>query len=367
MNRKSQEFNPPPVWLYNLITSIRNFLRQLYFNLVPAKVAVYEMSQQFWISRSIGVACELNLADIIGNKTLSIRELAEKAEVDTESLYRLMRALASEGVFKEVGDRMFRNTARSRALMDRPASMKYMIMHQLNYDNWALVNELTYSVKTARSAVPKLFGTSAFDYLKEDNEKNRLYNKAMNNTSKMIADSLDAVYDFSKTRTMVDVGGGTGMLVSALLQKHPDIKGVLLDKAHVVVDAGPVLERFGVKDRVEIIAADFFDTMPEGEIYLLKNILHIFNDEDSVRLLKKIAEAAKPGAKILVLEMLLKPGNKPSYGKIFDLQMLIGPMGARERTTDEYKALFEKAGISFKGRISMASPLSVFEGECQKK
>ena len=367
MNRKTQEFNPPPVWLYNLITSIRNFLRQLYFNLVPAKVAVYEMSQQFWISRFIGTACELNLPDIIGEQSMPVRELAEKSGADSEALYRLMRALASEGVFEEVGERIFRNTARSKALMDGPASMKYMIMHQLNHDNWELVNELSYSVKTGKSAMQKLHGTPAFEHIKEDDEKNKLYNKAMNNTSKMIADSLDSVYDFLKTETIVDVGGGTGMLVSAILQKHPGIKGVLLDKKHVVADAGPVLERFGVKDRVEIIAADFFDKMPEGEIYLLKNILHIFNDEDSIRLLRKIADVAKPGARILVIEMFLKAGNKPSYGKIFDLQMLIGPMGARERTTDEYKALFEKAGIKFERRISMASPLSAFEGKCQKK
>jgi SAM-dependent methyltransferase len=335
----------------------------MYYALVPANVAVYEMSQQFWLSKMIGVACELNLAEIVGDNNLDIADIARQAGADTASLYRLMRALSSEGIFKESQGRTFSNTARSNALIGGPGSMKYMIEHQLHHDNWSVVGEMKYSVQTGKSAVRKLFGKSAFEQIASDVERNRLYNLAMNNTSNLIAESAMAVYDFSNIGCLADIGGGTGRLLASILSRFPQMKGVLLDWEHVVAGAPEVMKSFGVENRVEIIKADFFEKIPEGcDAYILKNILHIFDDEHSIRLLKKIKERAKPDARILILEMLLGEANKQAYGKIFDMQMLLGPEGARERTAEEYKKLFEKAGWKSMRVLEMVSPFAIMEG-----
>jgi ubiquinone/menaquinone biosynthesis C-methylase UbiE len=354
----------PPLWLYKLVSKLRMLLQKMYYALVPANVAVYEMSQQFWLSKMIGVSCELNLSEIVGDESLDIANIAREAGADTESLYRLMRALSSEGIFREEQGRKFSNTARSYALIGGPGSMKYMIKHQLHHDNWSVVGEMKYSVQTGKSAVRKLFGKSAFEQIAADPERNSLYNLAMNNTSNLIAQAAISAYDFSKFSCLADIGGGTGRLLASILSRHPRMKGVLLDWEHVLAGAPEVMKSFGVEERVEIVKADFFEQIPpDCDAYILKNILHIFDDEHCIRLLQKIREQAKPGARILILEMLLGPANQQSYGKMFDLQMLLGPDGARERTAEDYRALFEKSAWKSMRVVEMVSPFAMLEAQ----
>ncbi len=187
----------PPVWIFKILSGLRRFLNNLYYRLVPANVAVFEKAQRFWIAKALGVACELNLADIVGSESKTINEIANKAETLPQPLYRLMRALASDGVFKETKKQVFINTPLSNALMDGKGSMKYMIQHQLNETNWEIINELSYSVKTGESAALKLLGTDIFGHLQKHPGKNELYNKAMTNTSDISSAAFVAAYDFS--------------------------------------------------------------------------------------------------------------------------------------------------------------------------
>jgi len=353
----------PPVWIYRFTVAIRNKLKDIYYAMVPANIAVFERSQQFWIAKALGVACELNLAEIIGEGNKSVEDIAGEASVDADSLYRLLRALASEGIFRETQFRYFENTKTSSSLKGGEGSMKYMIQHQLNPDNWAVVNELKYSVTTGKSAVRKLYGKGVFEHIAEDPERNELYNKAMINTSDVTTQSMIKAYDFSKIRRMVDVGGGQGRLLASVLSKYPKMEAVLLDLPHVVENAEKEFEKFGVSERIEIIAGSFFETMPEqGDAYIMKNILHNFDDENCITILKKVRGAIKQDGRLLILELMIDDGNKASYGKIFDLQMLLGTDGAKERTRAEYAKLFSNAGFELVKVVDMVSPFSIFEG-----
>ncbi len=352
----------PPVWIYKLIAGFRLKLKRFYYALTPANVAVFEMAQQFWIAKSIGVACELNIAEIIGEETKLIDDIAKEAHVDSKSLYRLLRALASEGVFKEEKAKRFSNTKKSTSLISSEYSMKYMIQHQLNTDNWAAINELKYSVSTGKSAVRKLFGEGIFEHIGKDPEKNDLYNKAMINTSEVTGEAILGAYDFSGIQRLVDVGGGQGRLLAGIMRKYPQLKGVLLDMPHVLEGAESLFENHGISNNLEIIAGSFFDIMPEDcDGYILKNILHNFDDEKSVEILKKIRSAISPKGRLIIIEMIIPKFNKPSYAKLFDLQMLLGSDGSKERTEEEYMEIFNKAGFELSRTVDLVSPFSVIE------
>ncbi len=353
----------PPVWIYKIVVAIRNRLRKMYYAFVPANVAVFEMAQHFWVSKSLGVVCELDIAEIIGSGTKHIDEIAKESSVDPASLYRLLRALASEGVFKEVQDHVFSNTKKSASLIPGEGSMKYMIQHQLNTDNWAVVNELKYSVTTGKSAVQKLFGEGIFEHIGKDPEKNALYNKAMINTSDLTGQAILGAYNFSGIRHLVDVGGGKGKLIASIIAKYPQMEATLLDLPHVVADAEKLFEEFGVAKRVKVEAGSFFDIMPNGgDAYIMKNILHNFDDESSVELMKRIRKHIHTDGRLLIAEMVIPEGNTPFYGKMFDLQMLLGTDGSKERTRKEFADIFSQAGFKLTRVVDLVSPFSIIEG-----
>ena len=353
----------PPVWIFKILSGFRGVLNNLFYRLVPANVAVFEKAQRFWIAKALGVACELNIADIIGSESKTINEIAKKAGTLPEPLYRLMRALASDGVFKETGKRIFINTQLSKALMEGKGSMKYMIQHQLNETNWEIINELSYSVRTGKSAAFKLLGTDIFDHLQKHPEKNELYNKAMTNTSDISSAAFVSAYDFSGIKKLIDIGGGEGYLLSIILKKYPKMQGVVFDLPHVVKAANRNFEKFGIENRAEIEAGNFFDRIPAGgDAYILKNILHAFDDETCVQILKSIKASITPAGKLLIVETVINEDNKPAYGKIFDLQMLLVTDGGKERTYKEFETIFNEAGFKLSRVVETVSPFSIVEG-----
>ena len=336
MNRQPSVSIIPPVWFVSIINRFRFFLKKLYYRFTPAGMAVFEKSQGFWLSKALGVACELNLAEIIGDKEMDVQEIARKANAAPQALYRLMRALAGECVFKETKSGFFKNTKLSYALREAPGNPKYMILHQLNDMNWTLVNELKSSVVTGKSSAFKVFGTDAFSHLENSPEKNELYNKAMTATIGLLSNAVVSAYSF---------------------------KGILFDLSHVVATAGKIAGEYGVKDRVEIIPGNFFDMdIPVADAYLLKNILHIFDDETCVLLLKRIGQVIPEEGKILILETVIQPDNKPHFGKMFDLEMLLGTERGKERTEEEFRQLFKEAGFKLTRVVKTVSPFSVVEG-----
>ncbi len=363
MNRQPSVSIIPPVWFVSIINRFRFFLKKLYYRFTPAGMAVFEKSQGFWLSKALGVACELNLAEIIGDKEMDVQEIARKANAAPQALYRLMRALAGECVFKETKSGFFKNTKLSYALREAPGNPKYMILHQLNDMNWTLVNELKNSVVTGKSSAFKVFGTDAFSHLENSPEKNELYNKAMTATIGLLSNAVVSAYSFKGIDTLADIGGGEGSFLFKLMEKNPGLKGILFDLSHVVATAGKIAGEYGVKDRVEIIPGNFFDMdIPVADAYLLKNILHIFDDETCVLLLKRIGQVIPEEGKILILETVIRPDNKPHFGKMFDLEMLLGTERGKERTEEEFRQLFKEAGFKLTRVVKTVSPFSVVEG-----
>jgi len=364
MNNQQQMKRIPPVWFISVINSYRLFLKKLYFRFVPPNMAVFEKSQGFWIAKAISVACELNLAEIIDQQEMTIEEIAKKSGTEPTALYRLMRALASEGIFMESHPKVFKNNNFSNALQESPGNLKNMIMHQANETNWELVNELKNSVESGANIANKKFGTDIFSHLKNHPEKNELYNKAMSETSGLSSAAIVSTYSFSGIETLVDFGGGEGTLLCTILQKHKNLKGILFDLPHVVKSAEEVAERLYVDDRFRVIPGNFFEsTFPSADAYLLKNILHAFDDETSIKLLRSIHKVLNDNGKLLVIEAVIREDNKPSFGKLFDLQMLIGTEKGRERNADEFQEIFQKSGFNINRIVKTVSPFCIVEGE----
>lgn len=352
----------PPVWLFRIITNIRHLIYRLHSKLVPSSVAVFEKAQKLWIAKAMGVACQLNLADIIGSGFMSVDALSKETNTDSTSLFRLMRALASDGIFREIKPGVFVNTSLSKALMEGDGSMKYMISHQMNKTNWEILNELRYSIDTGQSSAVKVLGTDIFDHLRNTPEKNELYNKAMTNTSNISAAAVISAYDFSGIQKLVDIGGGEGYLLSAILSQHSTMKGIVFDFEHVVKNADKNFKCFSVEERAEAIAGDFFKTIPKGgDAYFMKNIIHAFDDITCIRLLNNVRKTMNQGSRLLIMETVIENNNMPSFGKIFDLQMLLGTRGGKERTDREFEDILIESGFRLKRIINTVSPFSIIE------
>lgn len=334
----------------------------MHSKMVPVNIAVFEKTQLFWIAKSLGVACELNLADIIGEGSRSVDFLAKETNTHSPSLYRLLRALASDGIFSEIQPGVFVNTSLSKALMEGRGSMKYMIQHQMNNTNWDVVNELGYSIKTGKSAAVKLFGSDIFEHLKNSPEKNELYNKAMTNTSDISSAAIVSAYDFSGINKLVDIGGGEGYLLSVILSQYPNMNGVVLDFPHVVEAARENFKKFGVTNRTEVLAGDFFDSISvRADAYIMKNIIHAFDDQTCQLILQKIKGVMEPQSKLLIIDTVIPPDNRAAFGKILDLQMMIITNGGKERTQNEFESLLLKSGFKFNRVVDTASPFSIVE------
>ena len=363
MNHQQKPGAIPPVGVYAIIMGLRSFFKKLYFKFVPANMAVFEKARGFWIAKSIGVACELNLAEIIGEQELSVEEIAKQSNTDPSALYRLMRALSSEGIFKETKSKVFQNSDYSHALIEAPGNLKNMILHQMSQSNWQLVNELKTSVISGKNSAQKLFGTDIFTHLQINPEKNEIYNKAMSETSLLASASIVSAYSFNGIDTLADIGGGEGMLLCTILQKNKALKGILFDLPHVVETAAEMVKDFGLEDRIKIVEGSFFETaLPTADTYLMKNILHAFDDEICIQLLKLLGKFMIGKGKILLVEAVIENNNKEAFGKMLDLQMLIGTENGRERTEAEFSRLFEAAGFRLNRVVKTVSPFCVIEG-----
>jgi len=352
----------PPVWFIKGLNAIRHWLLLLNRKLFPANLVLYEQFQYFWLLPCLRVAAELDIAGLIRDKPLTISELAEKTGTNQEYLFRIMRALTGNGVFKLRKDGKYVNSPMSKALVDGKGSLRYVIMQHLGSFNWSAFNELGYSVRTGEDAVQKVYGKRIYDYLAENREESVIFDRSMTNLTELAIGPVLSVYDFSKCNTIADIGGGEGLLLSAILFKNPGIKGILFDLQEGLSGAQGVVNKYKVADRIKIIPGSFFESAPVGaEIYILKNILHNWSDEDCIRILKNIKEVLPENGKIVILEMIIEEDNKPSFGKLIDIQMMVFMKKGKERTRQEYKDLLAKSRLKVNRIIPTISPLSLIE------
>jgi hypothetical protein len=318
----------------------------------------------FAASRAIGATAELRIADLLKDGPKTAEELAEQTGVHARSLYRVLRACASIGVYSEDSEKRFSLTPLAEPLLsDIPGSLRAfaeMITCDWQFQTWA---ELSFSVKTGQPSFEKVFGMTSFDYFWSDERAGKLFNDAMTSNSAFSSVAVVNGYDFSSISRLVDVGGGHGFLLASILAKFHQVKGVLYDTPAIVAEAEKLLKAHGVLDRCETVGGDFFKSVPEGfDAYIMKHIIHDWNDEQCITILNNCRQAMQESGKVLVVEMVVPEGNEPSPAKFLDLQMLQYLPGC-ERTEKEYRELFDKAGFRLTRIVPTMSPFSVIEGE----
>jgi hypothetical protein len=330
--------------------------------MVPPPIAMLEMITEMWATQAITAAADLGIADALAKGPLSADELASAVNADTDALRRLLRGLISRGIFRQRRDGRYdltplADTLRTDADVSMTAFARFLGSPQ-HREHWS---HLTDAVRTGRAVVPALRGKPFFEYLVDDPEFAEIFNGAMTSTSELTIASLIAAYDFGAFATVVDVGGGHGRLLAAILGATPHSRGILFDLPQVVAGAPAVLAEQRVADRVRIAEGSFFDAVPEGgDAYLLKQVIHDWADDDAVRILGNVRRAAATGKTLLLVETVLPGHDREFSGNWVDLEMLVSA-DARERTSAGYGELLRRAGFDMTRVVETASPLSVVE------
>lgn len=326
--------------------------------------ALRRLINGYQVSQAIHVAATLGIADLLARGPRQVEGLAAETGTHSPSLYRLLRALAAVGVLHEEADRAFRLTEVGQSLRsDAPESLAAWAVFVGRPHIWEAWAHLLHSVRTGENAFRHVHGTDVWSYRASQPEEGAVFDRAMLALTRQAEPALLDAYDFGRFGTVVDVGGGTGAFLAGLLSAHPRMSGVLFDQPHVVAEAPAVLESAGVAARCRIVAGSFFEEVPAGgDAYVLKMIVHDWEDAEAGAILRQCRAAAREGATLLVLERDLGPPNAVPQAKLIDLTMLVGP-GGRERTEEEYASLLAAAGFRFVRAVPSAAGISVYEGE----
>jgi hypothetical protein len=317
----------------------------------------------YQITQAVHVAAVLGIADLLADGPRTSDELAEATGTHAATLYRLLRALASVGVFEEADGKRFSLTPLGAGLRsDVPGSLAGWAAFVGRPSSWQTWGALLHSVRTGETAFPHVHGNEVWEYRAQHPDDQAAFDRAMIALTGHVNRALFEAYDFARYGTVVDVGGGHGALLTALLLEHPAMRGVLFDQPHVVAAAERPLAAAGVDDRCSLVGGSFFDGVPrDGDAYVLKSILHDWEDERAVAILRSCREAMADQAVILVVERVLGPANEGPDAEFSDLTMLVS-QGGRERSVDEFEALFAAAGLRLGRTVASASPFYVLEG-----
>jgi hypothetical protein len=328
-----------------------------------AESAIYDLINSFRISQAVSVAARLGLADIIGDDLISTTDLAIRSGTDPDALYRLLRALAAVEVLHEEANRQFRLDRLGQLLRrDHPGSVAGWATYISDPSYWAAWGDLLHSVQTGENAFRHVHGMDTWSYRTQNPGAAAVFDDGMTSVAQMVVGSVLAAFDFGRFGTIADIGGGRGAFLAAILTKHADSKGILFDLPHVVAGADALLDRAGVADRCQVVGGTFFDGVPSGaDAYIMKSVLHDWEDDDCLRILRACRAAMQGGNALLLVEWALGPANTNQSAKFSDLNMLVSP-GGRERTVDEYAALMQQSGFAFKAETPSRSGRSVFEG-----
>jgi hypothetical protein len=314
----------------------------------------------FGIFQALHVAARLGIADALGEGEQSAGSIASKVGADPQSLYRLLRALSSVGVFAEAGG-AFRNTPASAKLMSAaPGSLRGFVMLVGGAECWRSWGELGHAIRTGQPAFDHVFGEPLFEYLAKNPEPARVFDDAMAGRSAAEISALLAAYDFSNAGHLVDVGGGNGALLSAILDQYPQLSGTVFDLPHVT-EAARAARGEGEQPRLRYAGGSFFTDVPvAGDTYLLKKVLHDWPDARAREILARCREAMAPDSRLLLIESVVPAGTPPTFMTFLDLWMLVWA-GGKERTEEEYRALLKSAGLSLRRIVPTASPVCVIE------
>jgi hypothetical protein len=322
----------------------------------------------YWVSRMIYVAAKLGLADLLKKGPRTAEDLAAVTGVKAWALYRMMRTLAAYGVFEEIKGKRFKLTPLGATLRTGvPASMHGFALMLVEKHVWYAWEQLLYALQTGDLPFNKIYGMPFYKYLEGHSDDLKVFGEAMTSLSgtenPAIAAAYQKNYKPGGIGTLVDVAGGHGSLLAMILKANRKLKGVLFDTPAVIARArtDQHVTANDVAGRCTLVAGDFFESVPPGgDAYLMKYILHNWDDESCVRILTNCREVMHPNGRVLVADPVIAPGNQREWGKLLDIQMMV-LLSGKERTKEELSGLFKKAGLKLKRVIPTSCPLSLVE------
>ncbi len=316
----------------------------------------------FWITRAIQMAAEEGIADLLADGPKSTNVLATATGTHEPSLYRLLRALSSISIFSEVQPGYFQQTELSTYLQsDQPGSLRNIARTWGDPALLRAVEALPYSLHTGEAAFEYMNGVSLWPYLDTHPETAQIFHQGMTSFSESVNFPVASSYNFSHFQTIIDVGGGLGSLLSTILKMYPTVQGILFDRDEVIQRAREHIE-IEVKARCILVSGDFFTSVPSGaNVYILKQVMHDYDDPTCIRILKNCRQAMNAGDRILIIERVIKSGEGDALNKFFDLHML-AMLAGLERTEAQFDHLYEASGFALTEVIVTASPSSIVEG-----
>ena len=329
---------------------------------VSVDQAVIQLLTAAWSTQSVAAAVKLGIPDLLAGGALTSDEVAAKTAAHAGATYRLMRGLASLGVLERRADGRFANTAVGERLRTgAPGGLSDLFIAETDHVHWQSWERLVDAVKTGLPRPKDVFGLAAFEYYGKHVDEGEQFGRAMESVSNFAAASVLEAYDFSEVRTIMDLGGGNGSMALLILRHHPEMKGKVCDLPYIESQAKLGIQAAGAGHRCQFEATDFFRSVPKGaDLHVLKFILHDWNDEECVQILRNCRESLAPGGRVLLVEMLVPEEIRPEFVMLMDLNMLV-MTGGRERTAKEFEKVLNDAGFEMTRVIPTKSPFSLVE------
>jgi SAM-dependent methyltransferase len=320
-----------------------------------------QMMTGYWVTQVVRTAAELRIADHLHAGGATAAQVAEAESLDPGSTFRFLRACATLGLATSADGKRFESTSLLDTLRtDKPGSLRDLALWGGAESHWLPWGRLADAVRTGATPAQAALGSPFFDWLATQSGEAEVFTNAMTAMTHGLAHQLADVIDLKDAEIAVDVGGASGNLVQTLMQRYPGLTGMVLDLAHANTEAHASAASLGVADRFTFIGGDFFDKVPSGDLHLLKFVLHDWDDDSCVRILRNCREALKPGGRVLVMELLIDEVGKAGLEPLMDLNMMALSTG-RERSADEFEAVFKRAGLRLVQVTSSASLVSVLE------
>jgi hypothetical protein len=343
--------------------ALRHFLRRLSDALVPGNLIMLEMTTGLALTHLLGAVARFGIADELAKGPATAADLARRLALDENALFRTLRALSMRGVFVMLADGRFANDRLASALMSGSASRtREWALYFSSGSNVAAWGDFAETLRTGVSAFDRVHGMTVWAWFDAHADEREMFAHVMMGLTSNDAPAIAAMYPFQEIDVLCDVGGGRGLLLSELLLRFPGMRGVLAERASVLGSARELLASRGVLDRAQLVAGDFFESVPQGaSAYLLKSVLHDWDDEACRRILLAVRRAARPGARLLVCETLISQDVSDHFATMSDLQMMVVCSNGKERTLQEIQELLRSTGFRYRRHFAFPS-VTVIEG-----
>lgn len=352
----------PPGLAVRAAIALRRSLLRAAEAVVPARVALLERVIASSEANMLGELGRLGVADLLEQGPRSAIEIAERTGTSADAMGRTLRALVYSGVFARRADGKFENNRVSRALLDKDDSSRAFAVYFASKSNQHAWADFPETLRTGKNAFDRVHGLSIWDWFDTHPEERETFARAMMSITIAEGAGIATTYPFGEAQTVCDVGGGRGTLLSEILLHHPKVKGVLVDAPGVLESAKSLLEARGVRERVELVPGSFFDAVPSGaDVYVLKTVLHDWDDERSMKILSVVRSAMKPGARLALVDFIVE-ADCDHYGVMVDVHMMVVCGEGRERSRADFERLLEATGFRTERMLTTSTGMGIVEG-----